>query len=128
MKNNMWKLFTALKNGQLAKQNYIYCENNKISKAFLKLLWDNGFIIGYKIDLKNSNHLIIYLKYINNKPVIKLIKIMSTSTKRFYCSINQIHKINSFDSFVIFSTNKGLQSLTNCKWFKIGGEPVILIK
>lgn len=126
---DIWNLLIAIKNGQHAKHDYIiYNGNSKKLNDILKLLWDNGFILGYLLNFKQLNKLIIFLKYVNEKSSIKLIKFISKPTWRFYCSANQICKINKFDSFIIFSTNNGLQSINNCKRLKIGGEPLVLIK
>lgn len=120
-------MFANLKNGQLAKRNFIYQTRKNICEAFLKLLWDEGFILGYKIDSDNYSKLKIFLKYKNGKPVINSIKLISKPSKRIYWSINQIWKIDSSKNFIIFSTNKGLKTIIDCKRLKIGGEPFIII-
>jgi small subunit ribosomal protein S8 len=120
-------MFANIKNGQLAKRNYIYQTRKKICESFLKIMWDEGFILGYKINSQNLDQLKIFLKYKNGKPVINNIKLISKPSKRIYLSIDQIWKIDSSKNFIIFSTNKGLQSIINCKKLKIGGEPFISI-
>jgi small subunit ribosomal protein S8 len=127
MKNYLWNMFNNIKNSQLAKRSFIYYPRKNICEAFLKILWKEGFIIGYKISIKNPTKLKIFLKYKNNQPVINTIKILSKPGCRIYCSINQIWKINSNSSFIIFSTNNGLKSIFDCKKYKIGGEPFIKI-
>ena len=127
MKNYLWNMFANLKNGQLAKRNYIYQTRKNICEAFLKLLWDEGFILGYKVDPNDFNKLKIFLKYKNGKPVINSIKLLSKPSKRIYWSIDQIWKIDSSKTFIIFSTNKGLKTIIDCKKLKIGGEPYIII-
>jgi small subunit ribosomal protein S8 len=128
MKNYLWNMFANLKNGQLAKRNFIYQTRKKICESFLKILWDEGFILGYTVDSKNSNLLKIFLKYKNGKPVINTIVVISKPSKRIYWSINQIWKINSSKNFIIFSTNKGLKSIIDCKKLRIGGEPFISLR
>jgi len=120
-------MFANVKKGQLAKRNFILNERKKICESFLRILWNEGFILGYKIDSNNSNKLKIFLKYKNGKPVISSIKLISKPSLRVYYSIKQIWKIDSSKSFVIFSTNKGLKSIVECKKLKIGGEPYIVI-
>jgi small subunit ribosomal protein S8 len=80
------------------------------------------------VDSNDSNSLKIFLKYKNGKPVINTIKVISKPSKRIYWSIKQIWKINSSKNFIIFSTNKGLKSVIDCKKLRIGGEPFISIK
>lgn len=127
MKNYLWNMFANIKNGQLSKRNIIFQRRKKICEAFLKILWAEGFIIGYKIDEKNINQIKIFLKYSKNKPVIRSIKFLSKPSRRLYYSTKQIWKIDSNKSFLIFSTNKGLKSILECKKLGIGGEPFIAI-
>jgi small subunit ribosomal protein S8 len=127
MKNYLYNMFANVKKGQLAKRNFILNERKKICESFLQILWNEGFILGYKIDSNNFNKLKIFLKYKNGKPAISSIKLISKPSLRVYYSIKQIWKIDSSKSFVIFSTNKGLKSIVECKKLKIGGEPYIVI-
>jgi len=120
-------MFANIKNGQLTKRNFVFQTRKKICESFLKILWREGFILGYKIDPNNNKQLKIFLKYKNGQPVIKSLKSISTPGRKIYYSIKQIWKIDSNKSFIIFSTNKGLKSITDCKRLRIGGEPFIII-
>lgn len=120
-------MFASIKNNQLAKRSFIFHTRKKICESFLKILWQEGFILGYKIDSNNTNRLIIFLKYKNGQPVINSIKLLSKPSRRIYYSTKQIWKIDSSKSFIIFSTNKGLKSILDCKKLKIGGEPFLVI-
>lgn len=127
MKNLLWNMFANIKNGQLSRRSVIIQERKKICEAFLKVLWNEKFISGYVIDKKNPNQLKIFLKYRNERPVINSLKVISKPSRRISYSMKQIWKMESSKSFVIFSTNKGLKSLTECKKLNIGGEPFIII-
>ena len=120
-------MFANIKNGQLTGRSVVFQRRKKICEAFLKILWAEGLILGYKIDEKNANQLKIFLKYIKNKPVIHSIKFISKPSRRIYYSTKQIWKINSNKSFIIFSTNQGLKSILECKKLRIGGEPFVAI-
>jgi small subunit ribosomal protein S8 len=120
-------MFSSIKNGQLAKKAFIYHRKKNFCEQFLRVLWDEGFILGYKTDLKNPNKIKIFLKYKNEEPVISSIKLITKPGRRIYYSIKQIWKLDSCKTFIIFSTNKGLKTINNCKKLKIGGEPFILI-
>ena len=120
-------MFANIQNGQLAKRSFIYQKRKKFCEAFLKILWNEGYILGYNISKKNSQEIIIFLKYKNDVPTINSIKSISKPGRKIYYSIRQIWKINSTNSFIIFSTNQGLKSIIDCKKLKIGGEPFILI-
>jgi small subunit ribosomal protein S8 len=127
MKNYLWNMFANIKNGQLSKRSVIYQKRKKICEAFLKILWAEGFILGYIIDEKNISQIKIFLKYNKNRPAIRSVRILSKPGRRLYYSTKQIWKIDSNKSFIIFSTNKGLKSILECKKLRVGGEPFIAI-
>ncbi len=128
MKNYLWNMFANIQNGQLAKKGVILQTRKKICESFLKILWDEGFILGYKTSSLNKQKLEIFLKYTKTgKPAINSLKCISKPSKRIYYSTKQIWKINSNKTFIIFSTNKGLKSINQCKKQKIGGEPFLII-
>ena len=127
MKNYLWNMFANIKNGQLTKRSFIYQTRKKICESFLKILWQEGFILGYKINPSNPDQLKIFLKYKNGQPTIHSLKTISKPGRRVYFSNKQIWKIDSNKSFIIFSTNKGLKTVLDCKKLKIGGEPFIVI-
>jgi small subunit ribosomal protein S8 len=120
-------MFANIKNGQLARRNFIFQRRKNICEKFLKILWHEGFILGYVTDRENPNQLKIFLKYKKGQPVINSLKLISKPGRRIHYSIKQIWKIDSNQNFIIFSTNKGLQSIIDCKKFSIGGEPFIII-
>ena len=121
-------MFTNIKNGQMAKKSVIVGPRKNICESFLKILWNEGFISGYKISSQNHKNLEIFLKYTKNgKPVINSLKFLSKPSQRVYYSSKQIWKLDSSKTFVILSTNRGLKSINECKKSKIGGEPLIII-
>ena len=121
-------MFANIKNGQLAKRSYIHQKRKKLCELFLNILWNEGFIIGYKIEGKNKDNLKIFLKYIENrKPSINNIKVISKPGRRITYSLKQIWKIDSSKTLIIFSTNQGLKTLVECKKLQLGGEPIITI-
>jgi small subunit ribosomal protein S8 len=121
-------MFANIKNGQMAKKSIITGPRKNICESFLKILWDEGFISGYKVSSQKNKNLEIFLKYTKNgKPVINSLKFLSTPGQRVYYSSKQIWKLDSSKTFIIFSTNKGLKSINECKKNKIGGEPIVII-
>ena len=121
-------MFTCIRNGQLVKRNFIYQKRKKLCESFLKILWNENFIVGYKILKKNKNLIKVFLKYANNgKPLINNIKLVTKPGRRIFYSIKQIWKIDSNKNFLIFSTSKGLQTIEGCKKLRVGGEPFVII-
>ena len=121
-------MFANINNGQMAKKSIIIGPKKKICESFLKILWDEGFISGYRVSPLNPNKVEIFLKYTKSgKPAINTLKFLSKPGQRVYYSSKQIWKLDSCKTFIIFSTNKGLKSISECKKIKLGGEPLIMI-
>ena len=128
MKNYLWNMFANINNGQIVKKSFILQPKTKFCAAFLNVLWDEGFILGYRISKTNTNMFKIFLKYKNGKPVINSLKFITKPGYRVYYSAKQLWKINPNKGTIILSTNKGLMSINECKKLNIGGEPFIIIK
>jgi len=120
-------MFASIKNGQLAKRNFILHPRIKLCENYLRILWEEGFILGYTVDDANANKLKIFLRYRKERPIINSIKMISKPGYRIYYTVKQIWKINSHSSTTIFSTNRGLKTILNCKKLGVGGEPVVII-
>jgi small subunit ribosomal protein S8 len=121
-------MFANIKNGQIAKKKIVFQAKQKNCENFLKILWKEGFILGYKNNPPNDSQLKIFLKYYNGQPAISCIKSISKPGRRIYYSAKQLWKIDSSKSFIIISTNHGLKSIVECKKLNIGGEPYIIIR
>lgn len=128
MNNNLFNMVATLKNGQFVKKAYITHQKSPSCESVLNILWDEGFIFGYKILKENSSILKVFLKYKNEKPGINSIKVISKPSLRIYYSVEQLWKLKLNEGVLIISTNKGFMSLSECKKNKLGGEPFILVK
>jgi small subunit ribosomal protein S8 len=127
MKNLLWNMFANIQNGQLAKRSFVIQKRKKICEYILNVLWNEGFILGYKLVKNDVTQLKIFLKYDNGKPVIKTLKPISKPGLRIYYSLKQIWKIDTSKTFIVISTNKGVKTIIDCKKLKLGGEPFIII-
>ena len=123
MKGHFYNLISNLKNGQIVKKAFVINENSIICRKLLDILWDEGFILGYKI--LPVNKLKIYLKYRNGNSVISSIKVVSKPSLRVYYSVRELYRMKKF---LILTTHKGLKTISNCKRLNIGGEPLVIIK
>lgn len=121
-------MFANIKNGQLARREFVLQKRKTICEDFLQILWDEGYILGYKIDNVNPDKLRISLKYQNSTPAINTIQVLSKPGKRIYWSAQQLWKIDSGKIFIIISTHKGLKTLLECKKYKLGGEPILILR
>ena len=124
MKNFLWNMFANIKNGQISKRAFVIQPKKKICESFLKILWTEGFILGYSIE---NEKIKIFLKYVNGRPAINSLNLISRPSRKVYYSVKQIWKIDSQKSFVIFSTSQGFKTIKDCKKLRLGGEPYITI-
>ena len=121
-------MISAISNGQLAKKPFVLKKKKKICEHILNILWDEGFILGYKNSKHKSNTLKIFLKYQNGSPVIQLIKVLSKPSLRVYYSVKQLWKLEPSKGTIVVSTTKGFMSSSDCKKKTLGGEPFIIVK
>jgi ribosomal protein S8 len=83
---------------------------NKFIVKFIYILQKIGIIRGFFF-LQNENNILIYLKYINGRPFIFDINVISKPSKRVYWTLNFLSKNYrryDFSTIYIISTPKGL--------------------
>ena len=128
MSKHISNMISIINNGQLSKKSFVLQQKKNACESILNVLWDEGFILGYKISNNNLNTIKIFLKYQNGSPTICSLKMLSKPSLRIYYSVKQLWKLDSSKGFLILSTNKGFMTSNDCKQQVLGGEPIILIK
>ena len=128
MSKHISNMISTINNGQLAKKAFVLHPKQKSCENILNVLWNEGFILGYRVQKKKVKTIKIYLKYQNGTPAIAVLKMLSKPSLKLYYSVKQLWKIDSSKGFIIMSTNKGFMTSTECKKQVLGGEPIILIK
>jgi len=106
------------------RQNKLYCYT-KITKETLDLLdtlWSQNLIWGYNLIL--NKYVKIYLRYVNNKPVISLLNIFKK-----HISIKKLRKNLKLhpQSFYLIKTSKGIKSQKYCLQHNISGLLILKI-
>ena len=128
MQNTLSNISVTLKSGQISRRNFIIYFKTKLIVAFLNILWNEGFISGYKIYSSNSNLLKIFLKYKNGNPVINSFKLVSKPSRKVYYSTHHLWKLDSKKNLIIFTTQKGLMTLNECRQANTGGKLLLIIR
>lgn len=128
MQNTLWSMSTDLRNNQLSKRNFFVQPKTKLTIAFLNILWNEGFISGYKICNSDLNLLKIFLKYKNGNPIINSLKLISKPSRQIYYPVSHLWKLNSKKTFVILTTSKGLMTINECKQTQTGGKLLFVIR
>ena len=122
---------TRIRNASMAGHLVLDIPASKIKKGITKILFDQGFILSYKLEntADNQGNIKIALKYdkITKEPVIKKIQRISTPGLRKYASANKLPRILNGLGISIISTSKGLMTGKQAVRENIGGELICYV-
>ena len=116
---------TRLRNANIAGHKTVVIPMSKIKKEITKILFDQGFILNYKIDEDEVQGTIkIALKYdrLSKEPVIKKIERVSKPGLRKYANSSSIPRVLNGLGINIVSTSKGLMTGKKASRENLGGE------
>ena len=116
---------TRLRNANIAGHKTVMIPMSKIKKEITKILFDQGFILNYKIDEDEVQGTIkIALKYdrLSKEPVIKKLERVSKPGLRKYTNSSSIPRVLNGLGINIVSTSKGLMTGKKAKSENLGGE------
>ena len=117
-------MIARIKNAQQRNQRKIELPSSNFKVKIADVLKNEGFIIDYKVQKKESNKLDleINLKYNAGSPVISTIERISKPGRRIFSSAASLPKINNGLGIAIISTPKGVMSDIDARKQKLGGE------
>ena len=117
-------MLTRVRNGQMAKKEFVAVPASKMKKSILDVLKGEGYIMGYTEDKDDAGHpvLNVELKYHNGAGVISEVKRMSRPGLRAYSGTHDIPMIRNGLGVVIVSTSQGVMTDMQAKDLNIGGE------
>ena len=116
---------TRLRNANIAGHKTVMIPLSKIKKEITKILFDQGFILNYKIDDDEVQGTIkIALKYdrLSKEPVIKKLERVSKPGLRKYTNSSSIPRVLNGLGINIVSTSKGLMTGKKASRENLGGE------
>lgn len=114
---------TRIRNGYKARKSSVEIPDTKIVKAVGKVLAEEGYLVGIKVDDKK---LVAQLKYDNKEPVITGIYRVSKPGARIYSGVSDVPRVLGGAGISILSTPKGILANKKAKKLNAGGE--ILLK
>ncbi|XZQ54278.1 MAG: 30S ribosomal protein S8 [Candidatus Karelsulcia muelleri] len=122
---------TRIRNGYLSNNMIVEMQYSKIKKDIINILYNQGLISSYKIEIRNKDKLVIkvaikYNKYTGTS-VIKCIKRISKPSLRQYCKYKKIPRVINGLGIAILSTSKGIMTDKIARQKKLGGEIICLI-
>ena len=116
-------LLTRIRNANMRKKESLVLLSSKIKLNIVKVLKEEGFISNWELDEKAEfPQLTIWLKYVDNFPVIREITRASKPGLRLYKKGKDCKPILNGQGISILSTSKGIMSDKKCREENIGGE------
>lgn len=119
MNSTQLNLLISLKNTACAGKELLIVRNNIDYLKIISFLYTHGLIQSFCIIL---NKIEINLRSYNGVVKLKQLKLISKNSYFKYLKYKTLCKL-PFDKYlIVFSTDKGYLSLSNCKFKNIGGK------
>ena len=117
-------MIARIKNAQVRNHKKLELPSSNFKVKIADVLKNEGFIIDYKVNKKESNKadLMINLKYNSGSPVISTIERISKPGRRIFSRAQSLPKINNGLGIAIISTPKGVMTDIDARKQKVGGE------
>jgi len=116
-------LLTRIRNANMRNKENLVLLSSKIKLNIVKVLKEEGFITNWELDEKEKfPELKIWLKYVDNLPVIREITRASKPGLRLYEKGKDCKPILNGQGISIISTSRGIMSDRKCRKENIGGE------
>ena len=113
-------MLTRIRNALVARHDEVEIPKSKIKEQIAKILTEEGYVSGYKMDDKN---IVITLKYgPKNQKVISGIKRISKPGLRVYAPTDNMPVVLGGMGIAILSTNKGIMTNKQALAANVGGE------
>jgi small subunit ribosomal protein S8 len=105
------------------------CEmpSSKVKIAIARVLKDEGYIDGFKVNGEAKPTLEIALRYYSGRPVIEKIERVSKPGLRIYRSKDDIPRVMNGLGVAIVSTSQGVMTDRRARAVGIGGEVLCIV-
>ena len=116
-------LLTRIRNANMRNKDSLELLSSILKLNIVKVLKDEGIITNWELDEKGKfPQLRIWLKYVDDIPVIREIKRVSKPGLRLYTKGKDCKPVLNGQGISILSTSKGIMSDRQCRNDNIGGE------
>jgi small subunit ribosomal protein S8 len=121
-------MLTRIRNAGMARQRRVDMPVSKLKIEIARLLKDNHYIHDFKL-LDDGKHgvLRLYLKYYQEKFVIRELKRVSKPGLRRYVSVEDIPRVRNGLGMAILSTSKGVMTDRVARANRVGGELLAIV-
>jgi small subunit ribosomal protein S8 len=121
-------MLTRVRNAAHARHRRVDMPVSKLKVEVARLLKENHYIHDYKL-LEDGQHgvLRLYLKYYQEKPVIRELRRVSKPGLRKYVGVQDIPRVRNGLGLAILSTSRGVMSGREARENKVGGELLAIV-
>jgi small subunit ribosomal protein S8 len=121
-------MLSRIRNASRAGHKRVDVPVSKLKSEVARILRDNHFIHDFKL-LDDGRHgvLRLYLKYFEDRPVIRNIERVSTPGRRRYASVSDLKPVRAGMGIAIVSTSRGVMSDKQARAENVGGEVMALV-
>lgn len=122
-------MLTRVRNAGQARLRRVDMPVSKLKIQIARLLKENHYIHDYKVldDVAKHPVLRLYLKYYQDKPVIRELKRVSKPGLRKYVAAQEIPRIRNGLGLAILSTSRGVMTDREARASRVGGELLAIV-
>ena len=121
-------MLTRIRNASLAKHKRVDLPVSKLKTEIARILKENHFIQDYKLlDDGGFGVLRLYLRYYEDRPVIRNVQRISRPGRRVYKAADELPRVRGGLGMAIVSTSKGMMTDKQARQNKVGGELMALV-
>jgi small subunit ribosomal protein S8 len=121
-------MLTRVRNAGRARLRRVDMPVSKLKIEIARILKENHYIHDYKV-LDDGRHpvLRLYLKYYQERPVIRELKRVSKPGLRKYVGVQEIPRVRNGLGMAILSTSRGVMTDRDARAGKVGGELLAIV-
>lgn len=121
-------MLARIRNAGHARHKRVDMPVSKTKVEIARILKESHFIQDYKV-LDDGRHgvLRIYLKYFDERPVIRGLKRVSKPGRRHYAKVKELPRVRSGLGIAIVSTSQGIMTDREARARNVGGEVMALV-
>ena len=128
MNDPLGDMLTRIRNAQGARQRRVDMPVSSLKKEIARLLKDNHYIHDFKVlDDGRFGVLRLYLKYHQEKPVIRELRRISKPGLRKYVGVEEIPRVRNGLGMAMLSTSRGVLTDREARAAKVGGEVIAYV-
>jgi small subunit ribosomal protein S8 len=121
-------MLTRIRNAQGARQRRVDMPVSRLKTEIARLLKENHYIHDFKVlDDGRFGVLRLYLKYYQEKPVIRELRRISKPGLRKYVGVEEIPRVRNGLGMAMLSTSHGVMTDREARAAKVGGEVIAYV-